>query len=118
MGLKWYQNNKERHLAKNAEWARNNPDKVRNKQLRYKYGITLEDFNKMLLEQEGKCAICSSPHAGRNGTFNVDHCHATGKVRALLCHDCNTALGKFKDNPDLMRKAADYIEKYIDITKK
>lgn len=118
MGLKWYQNNKERHLAKNAEWARNNPDKVRNKQLRYKYGITLEDFNKMLIEQDAKCAICASPHAGRNGTFNVDHCHATGKVRALLCHDCNTALGKFKDSPELMRKAADYIEKHVDIAEK
>ena len=112
MGLAWYKKNRERHIEKGKEWARNNPDKVRNKQLKYKYGITLDDFNKMLQDQNYSCAICNTKEAGRNGTFNVDHCHQTGKVRALLCHDCNTALGKFKDNPELMRKAASYVEEH------
>ena len=112
MGLKWYKQNKERHLQKNKEWAQNNPDKVRNKQLMYKYGITLDDFNKMLEEQDFSCALCGTKDAGRNGTFNVDHCHETGKVRSLLCHSCNTGLGKFQDNPELLRKAAGYVEQH------
>jgi hypothetical protein len=83
--------------------------------LRSKYGITLEQYNIMLENQGGVCAICGDPptiiHAGEKvSPLSVDHCHKTGKVRGLLCHPCNMALGLFKDNKDRLRAAAAYLE--------
>lgn len=91
-------------------------EKLRNRQLKYKYGIDLKIYREMLEEQKGGCRICgaSSNNAlyGINKTdnFSVDHCHDTGKVRGLLCNQCNRALGFFKDDPELLRKAANYLE--------
>ena len=51
------------------------------------------------------------PFAVRESALCIDHDHTTGKVRGMLCHDCNTSLGKFRDNPDILRKAADYLER-------
>jgi hypothetical protein len=78
------------------------------------YKITAADYNKMLLEQDGLCAICAMPerYKDRNGAtirLSVDHCHATGKVRGLLCGHCNQAIGKFKDDISVLRKAIDYL---------
>lgn len=79
-----------------------------------KYGITLSDFDKMYADQGGACAICAVPIAhtseDRHMSSAVDHCHTTLKVRGLLCFHCNVGLGKFFDNPELMRRAAAYIE--------
>src|SRR4051794_16557750 len=63
------------------------------------------------LGKMGVCALCFSPPGGRGG-LHVDHCHATGAVRALLCSDCNTGLGLLKDSPALLRDAARYVELY------
>ena len=64
----------------------------------------------MFEEQGGRCAICSTEEPGGNGNhFSVDHNHKTGKVRALLCNHCNTGLGKFQDDPDLLRIAQLYL---------
>ena len=60
----------------------------------------------MLIEQEKRCVICK-----RNVILRVDHCHTTGKVRGLLCHNCNTGLGQFKDNIDNLKMAIKYLEK-------
>ena len=77
------------------------------------YGLTLADFEQMLSEQEGRCAICLNafPGVGRFGP-NVDHDHSTGQVRALLCYHCNTAIGKFQDNPEVVDRAAEYLRKH------
>jgi len=84
------------------------------KHLQRKYGITIHDYGKMLVAQNGKCAICGSEEAGnREGqpkAFAVDHDHKTGKIRGLLCESCNQGIGKLKDDPDILRKAADYLE--------
>lgn len=88
------------------------PNYKRGLNLRQNYGITLEDFDQMLAAQNGRCAICQTTTPGGRGAFNVDHCHDTGKVRDLLCMDCNTGLGKLKHNPALLRQAADYIERH------
>lgn len=72
--------------------------------LRRRYGITGEEADAMLASQSGVCAICRAAPAA-----HVDHDHATGGVRALLCFDCNGGLAQFKDDPDVLRAAADYV---------
>lgn len=76
-------------------------------EFREKYGIGLHQYQVILEEQGGKCYLCGQQDF-RN--LAVDHCHKTGTVRRLLCTNCNTGLGKFMDNPDLLRKAAEYVE--------
>lgn len=78
-----------------------------------KYGMTLEEHDQMSAEQGGACAICGQPPsetAARTQYLHVDHCHASGAIRALLCHKCNKGLGCFGDNPALLRKGAEYLE--------
>lgn len=75
------------------------------------YGMTLEQYREMEEQQDYRCAICREPET-QNRNLAVDHCHSTGKVRDLLCQSCNTAIGKLKDSPELIRAAADYIESH------
>ena len=74
----------------------------------YKYGVTKEYLIELYQKQDGKCAICAEVPSTQRG-LHVDHCHESGKVRGLLCHGCNVALGSFRDNPDLLTKAIEYI---------
>lgn len=84
-----------------------------------KYGVTLDQFNSMLSAQGGKCAICDATEPGGQGRWVIDHDHACcpGKgscgecVRGLLCNACNVGLGMFKDDPDLIRVGAEYLER-------
>lgn len=100
------------HNADITARVKADPAKVRLRHLKYKlrteYHITLEDYEALLVEQNGLCAICNGePH----GEFlSVDHNHETGKVRGLLCRNCNVGLGALKDSPDVLRRAADYLE--------
>jgi hypothetical protein len=79
----------------------------RNKMAVYR-GLSADEYNAMLERQGNQCAICGTPSTGR--VLCLDHCHATGKVRGLICNLCNFGLGKFKDNPESLRRAAQYIE--------
>lgn len=87
----------------------------RNKKLQQKYGITVDDYNKMFTEQKGCCAICGK-HQIEDTTSKsflcVDHNHITGEVRALLCDSCNMGLGKFYDNKETLQKALEYLERF------
>lgn len=74
------------------------------------YGVSPEQFDGMLDSQSSSCAICGEVPKKR--PLCVDHNHANGKVRALLCDNCNNGLGKFKDRAALLRKAAKYVEQY------
>jgi hypothetical protein len=81
--------------------------------LKSEYGLTLEDYNNKVKEQDHKCAICKCDETDAfKGLLFVDHCHTTGTVRGLLCHHCNTALGKFRDSKEILTSAIDYVEKY------
>ena len=76
-----------------------------------RYGLTVEEFREMLARQANLCAICGGPWRGWNGQNpHIDHCHTTGRVRGLLCASCNSAIGRFGDDPALLRRAADYLE--------
>lgn len=82
------------------------------KYLQRTYGITIEDFDEMLEQQDGTCAICDGANAdsARNRRLTVDHDHNTEKVRGLLCFTCNTSIGKLGDTYDALQKAADYLK--------
>lgn len=91
------------------EWRANNKKSAKNSDLKKHYGITTKQYEEMLTAQHGVCAICGKIETGRFSNLAVDHCHKTGRIRGLLCSNCNKALGLFGDNPGLLRKAADYI---------
>lgn len=93
-----------------AAWYETNRRHVRDIRLRESYGIGIDDYEKMLEQQSGMCAICSRP-PGKKGLV-VDHDHVTGRVRKLLCGLCNTALGLLRDDPALLETAAAYIRHY------
>ncbi len=101
------------NVHRNARRKRN-PEATKNECLKRDFGITLSQYKVMLSNQHGVCAICSQPetatYRGRLRHLSVDHCHATGKIRGLLCNDCNVGLGWFKDDSTRMRLAADYID--------
>ena len=80
--------------------------------LRYKYGITREQFFLLLTSQDGKCGNpgCRVGTPGGRGAWHVDHDHATGKIRGLLCSDCNLALGQLKDDPQRILGLRSYLE--------
>lgn len=95
------------------------PDAVRLYNLRSalkRYGVTLDWFESKLAEQDGRCMVCGAtpdPNGVKAAArLHVDHDHETGAVRDLLCTRCNQGLGYFRDNPKLLRKAAEYIERH------
>jgi hypothetical protein len=92
-------------------WVKKNRDKHFGYELKRKYGITYADYQKMLVDQKGKCAICGRDHSEFQKRFHVDHNHATGKVRALLCVNCNHGIGAFMENKELLKKAVQYLER-------
>lgn len=90
------------------KFALQNKDIVKNRELKNKYKITLEQYNNMLIKQKGVCAICKTNLNKK--ALSVDHCHSTGKVRGLLCHNCNMGLGTFKDNMFILQEALNYLQ--------
>lgn len=79
----------------------------RNRTLR-QYGITAEEFNAKLAEQEGRCALCREFRY----PLNMDHCHARGANRGILCHNCNTGLGLFGDSVETLEMAIEYLKRH------
>lgn len=93
-------------------WNAKNKDKVDfyslKSRLSIKYNISVVDYNDLLNSQGHACKLCGGKNA-KSRSLAVDHCHKTGKVRGLLCTWCNVGIGMFKDNPDLMRSAIEYL---------
>lgn len=101
-----YQNNHARRDGRTeAEAAR-----MRAYHYTRKFGMTAEDFDRMLAEQDGRCAICGTDTPGGRGEFCIDHCHVSGEVRGILCSRCNTGLGQFQDDPARLLAAVKYLE--------
>ena len=98
------------------QWRKDNEDYVRDREYRKRFGITKAQYDALLSEQGGSCAICKSTPGRRR--LDVDHCHLTGKVRGLLCETCNKTLGFFNDDPELLKAALKYLEEVIQLPSK
>ncbi len=128
-------NNRELFNAKMAEKRAENPEKweeiykkayeikvekygkreINTKEIIRMYGLTRDQYDKMFEDQKSLCDICCKPETRKNRSgdvarLTVDHCHETNNVRALLCHSCNTGLGKFEDDVDRLFRAIAYLE--------
>lgn len=114
---KYYYENKSRINKNHKIWRNKNIQKLRNKDLKNKYNITLNDYDKLLREQSSKCAICNKKEIRKanNGKIKrlaIDHNHKTGKVRRLLCQKCNSALGYVNEDIDILQTMIKYLRKY------
>jgi hypothetical protein len=97
--------------ARTAADKRARPDYYRQKKLRAilrKRGSSIEEYDRLFVEQGGVCAICGRPELRRR--LSVDHCHVAGVVRGLLCSDCNVMIGLARDDVSLLRRAIAYLE--------
>jgi hypothetical protein len=80
--------------------------------MKSRYGITPDDYDKMLLRQDGRCAICGKDVCELSKKLYIDHDHVTGKVRGLLCSGCNVVLGSAHEDRDVFLGAIEYLEKF------
>lgn len=85
-------------------------ERKRNEVLKRKFGITTEQYSQYLIKQNDSCAICGKESSESKRRLAVDHNHKTGKIRGLLCKDCNIALGLFKDDIKLLEKSISYLK--------
>lgn len=113
----WQNNNKGKVSTYCKKWYINNPDKAKNRTLKNRYGITLDDYNIMFTRQQGRCWICGIHASELKVPLQVDHSHITGIVRGLLCGLCNSRLdegniGHFNGTDMLYSKALGYITLY------
>ena len=123
----WYRENRERELVRVRDWQVANPERVRatmdrfvaagkrtlsnrKSHLKRKYGLTLEGFDELLASQGDGCAICGKPDPD-----NVDHDHETGRVRGILCWNCNIAIGQLEDDADRARAVAEYLDRHDEL---
>jgi hypothetical protein len=111
----WYAANRERINQEHKHRYATDPEyrgkllaRLMEATLKRKFGISLQDYDRMSKRQRGICAICWKAPVEK--ALCLDHDHANGLLRGLLCHSCNISLGYFRDNPDFLRRAADYIE--------
>lgn len=104
--------------AQKNKWFSRTPKKRLEEHLKYKYGVSMETFNKALEEQEGKCAICESElpdlytYENRRRGYAIDHNHETKEFRAILCLKCNSLLGMAGDSIEVLGKAIQYLERF------
>lgn len=84
-------------------------EKNRIDKLRQNFGLSIEKYNNMLEAQNNKCAICNIDQRDLKRNFDVDHCHKTGKIRGLLCHNCNVAIGLFRENTEVIQNSIEYL---------
>ncbi len=103
-GRKSYESRKKRYDTPAKRYAY-----ARREMLRKKYGLTVEQYQAMVEEQGDVCAVCGQAETDKYGMLHVDHDHVTNTVRGLLCTQCNTGLGKFRDDPELLFAAIRYL---------
>ena len=114
ISCEWAKENRARATETGRRWAKKNRKKHRLVQfiskLKRKYNISLEEYEALRRQQDNKCAICFRPEP-RLSRLSVDHCHSTNRVRGLLCHQCNSALGYLGDSISNFESAIRYLRK-------
>jgi hypothetical protein len=129
-GRAWNDANKELRKALKAKWDKENPEKrkehmikfktkmptyFRDKHLMYEYGMTPDIFEALVEKQDNRCATCGKHgHETQRKRLFVDHCHDTGKIRGLLCQQCNTALGMVDDSIEKLSALISYLREHHD----
>jgi hypothetical protein len=130
---RYYYKHRDKVLANHKKLRQENPDKFRGWSKRYRdknpdgertrhlmreYGLTIEEYNAMSVQQGSVCAICKQPETqerkGVKYRLAVDHCHKTNKVRGLLCFKCNAAMGSFEKRDIPIKNIEDYLERHRD----
>lgn len=124
-GRQWYQENKEKRRESSRKWRAANPDKVREQKKRWKesggvrysaiksnYGISKEEYDHIFEAQGGRCAICGIHQDDHFRLLSVDHDHKTGKVRGLLCGQCNAGMGNLRDDIHILQSAIQYLQSH------
>ena len=99
-------------INKRNRELRGTTDTERNTRYQKTYGITLERYENMLMEQDNQCAGCGKTEQENKKRLAVDHCHKTGKIRKLLCHHCNIALGLVNDDEDILISLLSYLREF------
>jgi len=114
---------KECRVISSRKWSKNNPEKARiskekskpsylkqrNSMLKHRYGIDLDEFERMKEDQNNSCGICGKSFDDMTYHPHVDHCHESSKVRGLLCSPCNHYIGCIKDDPQVGYRLAGYL---------
>lgn len=95
-----------------SAYYKENKDKTRDTHYKYRFGISIEEYEQLLASQNGCCALCGKLETENKRRLAVDHCHATGKVRKLLCDRCNVLLGHAKDDIEILTKAISYLKEH------
>lgn len=98
---------KQERSSYNRQYRKKNAQYLRKKVVSKRYGISIEDYDLLVLKQGGSCKICGV--VGDPYKLFVDHDHKTGRVRGLLCGKCNFGIGQFNDDPQLLSRAAEYL---------
>lgn len=112
--VKEYENkHKDKLMIYHKKYKELHHDKRRTAELNRAHGIILEEYDEMLLEQNGCCAICGIHYTSLKKRLGVDHDHNSGIIRGLLCNKCNIGLGMFKDNIESLMNAIKYLNRFV-----
>lgn len=116
----WSPERKRKAREAQKRWNEKNPEKhkrgVRSSRLQRQYGLTVEQVEQMHRDQDGRCSLCLDEIEVWSRDTHIDHNHETGVVRGLLCGNCNRGLGYLKDSAAVLRRAAEYVERYAVVT--
>jgi hypothetical protein len=110
--------NKEKKRKFHKKWINKESQKISSRKyhLKRNYGITVEEYNKILFDQNYCCALCRRNQTQFVRQLHVDHNHITGKIRGLLCHHCNTGLSCLEHDKTFFEKAKEYLDRYNNLT--
>ena len=107
---KYAKKNKEKRRKRNKAWRDKNPDKMKFYRIKTKYGIGVDEYRKLLSEQDNCCCICGVDFSAAKPV--VDHCHESGSIRGILCARCNVGIGMFRESIDSLSNAIIYLSRY------
>lgn len=115
---KYREANREKIRKLSIDWSGSNTLVIKNYTFKRRYNVSLEEYNKMFEAQSGCCAICKTHQSEFTRALHIDHCHKSNKIRGLLCVNCNTGLGHFKENVGLLQQAIETHSTYLNTDSK